>query len=98
MKVKIKSKYTDEMTNLSFSFYENGSTVITGTSLQGEPLFTATVALNEVPSPGFVFLKGWSENEGIPEALVSAGIVKLTGKTIPTGYCKAQEAQLLKAD
>ena len=98
MKVKIKSKYTNEMVELTFRFYGNGSTAITGTSLEHEPLFTATVALDEIPKPGYVFLKGWSENEGIPAALVSAGIVKLTGKTIPTGYCEAQEAQLLKAD
>ena len=98
MEVHIKSKYSDEMTELAFNFYDNGSTAITGTSLEGEPLFTATVALDETPPPGHVFLKGWSENEGIPEALVAAGIVELTGKTIQTGYSEAQEAKLLKAD
>ena len=98
MEVKIKSKYSDEITNLTFNFYQNGSTAIRGLSLSGEPLFVATVALDEVPPPGHVFLKGWSENEGIPEALVKAGIVELTGKTIPTGRCEAQEAKLLKAD
>jgi len=98
MEAKIEAKYVNETVNLSFKFYGNGSTAITGTSLQGEPLFTATIALDEIPQPGHIFLKGWSENEGIPSALVSAGIVELTGRTIPTGYCDAQEARLLKAD
>ena len=98
MKAKIESKYNNEMVELSFNFYENGSTAISGTSLEGEPLFTATVALDKIPPAGHVFLKGWSENEGIPEALVKAGIVNLTGNTVKTGYCVAQEAKLLKAD
>jgi hypothetical protein len=42
-----------------------------------------------------VWLKGWSENEGVPEALEEAGLVKLTGETWPTGFVEAQEAILL---
>ena len=45
--------------------------------------------------PGHVWLKGWSENEGAPEALVEAGIVELTGRELPTGFVNAQEAKLL---
>lgn len=45
--------------------------------------------------PGEVFLKGWSENEGIPEALVQAGVVELNGKIWPTGFCKAEHAKLI---
>lgn len=37
-----------------------------------------------------VWLKGWSENEGVPEALERAGFVVLTGETMPTGYVHAQ--------
>ena len=64
----------------------------------GEPLFKATVAIDEVPPPGHVFLKNWSENEGIVEALIVAGIVELTGRTVKTGFCEALEAKVLKAD
>ncbi len=95
MIVKVKTKYTNEAVELQFAKYGNGSTSISATSLEGEPLFTATVALDEMPSEGCVFLKGWSENEGVPEALVKEGIVELTGKIIPTGYCEAVEAKLL---
>ena len=98
MRVPIKSKYINETVELEFKLYANGSTAIVATSLEYEPMFTATVALEETPKPGYVFLKGWSENEGIPEALVSAGIVELTGKTVKAGFCEAQEAKLLKAE
>ena len=93
--IRIEAKYVNEDVRIRFGRYENGSKAIQGFSLQDEPLFTATVALNKVPKDGHVFLKGWSENEGIPEALEKAGIVRLTGYTIPTGFVQAQEAELL---
>ena len=96
MKIHVKTKYTDEDVVLDLSRkYGNGSRAITAATLFGEPQFTATVALDELPAEGCVFLKGWSENEGIPEALVKAGVVELTGRTFPTGYCEAIEAKLL---
>ena len=98
MKIHVKAKFVNEPAKLSFNFYDNGSAAITAASMEGEPLFTATVALDEIPLPGHVFLKGWSENEGIPEALEKAGVVEFTGRTIPTGFCQAIEAKLLKAD
>ena len=96
MKIFVKSEYCTGTVHLGFRKYPNGTQAITGTSPVGEPLFTATVALDEKPDEGCVFLKGWSENEGIPEALVKAGVVELTGKTVQTGYCEAIEAKLLK--
>lgn len=60
---------------------------------------TATVALLEYGHPrprfGCVWLKTWSENEGIAEALVSGGCVELTGRSTVTGRgVVAQEAKL----
>ena len=59
---------------------------------------TYTVCLTEPPAPiqdNHVWLKGWSENEGGPEALEKAGLVALTGNTWPAGFVFAQEAELL---
>ncbi len=60
----------------------------------GEPLAIATVRLQEPPRPGHVWLKGWSENEGVPQALAAAGIVELTGEVSVTGYVQAEEGKL----
>jgi hypothetical protein len=95
MQIRIKTQYCNEVINLRFGHYQNGSVAIQGDSLDGQPLFVATVALDEKPPENHIFLKGWSENKGIPEALVKAGIVELTGRTVPTGYVKALEAKLL---
>ena len=97
MKITVNAKYIKGEVELQFGKYQNGSTAIQAFSLYGEPEFKATVALDELPSEGCVFLKGWSENEGIPAALVKAGVVELTGRKIPTGYCEAEEAKLLIA-
>ena len=97
MEITVNTKYIQGEVELQFAKYDNGSPAIQAFSLYGEPEFTATVALDEIPKPGYVFLKGWSENQGIPEALVKAGIVELTGRKLPTGYCEAEEAKLLIA-
>lgn len=95
MKITVNAKYIKGEVELQFGKYQNGSIAIQAFSLCGEPEFKATVALDEVPREGCVFLKGWSENEGIPAALVKAGIVELTGRKLTTGYCEAEEAKLL---
>jgi len=57
------------------------------------PIATASVC--RVARAGHVWLKGWSENEGLPEALEAAGVVRLTGKSTPVGFSHAQEAEVL---
>ena len=67
-------------------------------SIPGERLTTATVSLipygNPKPAFGCVWLKGWSENEGIPEALVAGGVIELTGRSTSTGFVVAVEGRL----
>lgn len=96
MNINVSTEYCKGEVELNFGKYSNGSTAIRA-SQNGEPMFVATVALDELPPKGHVFLKGWSENEGVPQALEKAGIVKLTGRKIPTGYVEAEEAELLGA-
>jgi len=78
----------------------NGETAIRIFAEDGEPEATATVAIENAPTAhtrNGVWLKGWSENEGVPEALEKAGIVKLTGETHPTGFCEAVFGELTPA-
>lgn len=57
---------------------------------------TATVNLVDSLLPSNeVWLKGWGENAGVPEALEMAGAVRLTGRTQETGRVHAQHAELL---
>jgi hypothetical protein len=79
--------------------YRSGETAIEILGEDGEPQATASVALApygaRVTGPGYVWLKGWSENEGLPEALVQAGIVRLTGRVHATGFVEALEAEVI---
>lgn len=98
MQIHVKTEFINERVVLEFGKYGNGSIAIRATTLNGEPQFCATVAVEPLPAAGCVFLKGWSENEGIPEALVKAGIVELTGRKVTNGFCEAVEAKLLIDD
>lgn len=83
---------------IKFGRYGSGEIAIQILNEDGTPEARATVSLVSygAPHPGEfgVWLKGWSENEGIPDALVKAGIVTLTGRTHSTGYVEAQHAEL----
>ena len=60
--------------------------------------YVATVSLvpygSPYPGAGGVWLKGWSENEGVPQALELAGVVRLTGRTHPSGFVIADHGEL----
>ena len=83
---------------IAITRYSNGeiALVINGESFEDQ--IVATVALKDAPrvAPRSVWLKGWSENEGVPDALVRAGMVRLTGEVFSTGFVEAQLAELLE--
>lgn len=71
--------------------------LVSGYGTEDQQVYTVCLAANPAPlHPNMVWLKDWSENEGVPEALVKAGIVKLTGGIWQAGYWLPKEAELLK--
>ena len=63
---------------------------------EGEPVATATVNQPDFNlKPNQVLIKDYAENEGIPAALVNAGIIEDTGKTVPVGHARARLCRLL---
>jgi hypothetical protein len=64
----------------------------------GERQYTATVNTTGVPpGDGFVFLKHWSENDGVPEALERAGVVTLLDDYARCGHELAAKGKLTQA-
>jgi hypothetical protein len=64
----------------------------------GEQWCVASVCLPDYrQAPDEVYVKNWSENEGLLGALVAAGIVEDTGRTLPTGFVRANVCRLLIA-
>ena len=63
---------------------------------EGEPVAVATVNLPDDPinNDDEVFIKNWSENEGILEALQEAGIVGKVIGTARTGMAIAHKVEI----
>lgn len=78
--------------------YDTGEIAMRVFNELGEPESTPTVNVSPYGAdrapPGHVWLKGWGENQGIPEALEAAGVCRRIGKEFSTGYEVAELAQL----
>lgn len=63
----------------------------------GETIARAGVYIDgQTPADDEVIIKGWSENEGMPEALQAAGIIGPELRRVPTGRVEATVHKLLK--
>lgn len=63
----------------------------------GEQILCATVCMSATTTyrdREHVWIKDWSENEGIAAALVKARVLTLTGEVTPAGHAIAYEARL----
>lgn len=81
-----------------FCQYAAGNTAIQLVEREtGEPWAKATVNVPDLADAlgkGEVFIKDYSENEGMMDALVAAGVVEDTGRSEPIGYTEARIAKL----
>lgn len=93
MKVTLMGHVFDDV-RIERGTYSDGSTALV--VMDGfERVATATVWLPTPPQEGCVWIKDWSENEGMLASLVAAGVVEATGQVEPTGFVVAHEARLL---
>lgn len=83
---------------LRFGRYRSGEIAIEVVNAAGEPELKATVSVVPygAPMPGEhgLYIKNWSENEGILDALVEAGVIELTGHVFCLGHVQADHAIL----
>ncbi len=74
--------------------YGNGRVALSLVDEEG-PVATATVNLPGVKlEPNQVAIKDYGENEGMLSALITAGVVTPTGKTIRSGYVEIPVCEL----
>ena len=80
-------------------YVEGGTALMAVTPETGEEYFTASVYMEGMTpdDPNTIWVKSWSENEGIMEELVSHGVLELTGQTAQTGFVTAHEAVIQDA-
>ena len=82
---------------LHFPSYNNGRKAIQLIGKEdGEPIATATVNLRDEPlAPDTVFIKDYSENNGMLATLVKAGIVSEPLRYVLSGFVKIPVCKLL---
>lgn len=91
-------RFRDWDCKVEFSRYtdNNRLAIILFDAKDGEQIAVASVNLPEAHLPvNHVFIKDWSENAGMLQALVDAKIVRPTGRRVPTGYVEADECEVL---
>jgi hypothetical protein len=90
-----KVLFLGEQCSVVKTSYATGGVALQLRCEDGEPMCTATVNIQHVVPDGHVLIKDWSENQGVLAALIEAGIVEDTGKTVTTGFVTANMVRLL---
>jgi hypothetical protein len=90
-------KFKEWLCTVEKAAYGNGRpALVLRDAEDGEQVAVATVNLPGVPlNPGEVFIKDYSENEGMLAALVRAGIVEPSGEAVPSGPAGVVRARLM---
>ena len=78
--------------------YANGQTSIQLVDQDGMPFMTASVAHDVNITDDCVIIKNYSENEGILQALIEAGIIEKPFCEIPTGFVTLYVAVMITDD
>ena len=90
--IQLNTRHSKREARLEWARYENGRTALRLIDARTrEPLLTATVNMPEfrLLAQGETIIKTWSENEGVLQSLIDAGIVEDTDGRIPVGFVKA---------
>ncbi len=84
---------------LVFGKYHNGATALELIDAEdGQPIAMASVNVaghSEHLDSDEMFIKDWSENEGMLDTLIKAGVVSPTIFSVPTGFVSAELCKIL---
>lgn len=86
--------YTYADVNFRFAQYADGGIAILMDSSDG-PVGKVTVNLETPPAKGCVWIKDYSENEGLALFLESRGLIEATGRMLVTGFVTVGEYRLV---
>ena len=80
---------------LEIGTYVDGTMAIQAMCEDGEPYATVSTRLAIPPAAGCFWLKDWSENEPISQAMLGDGTIVLTGRVVSSGFVTVKEAKLV---
>lgn len=90
--------FMGEELNVKLSKYANGQNAMQLVDQDSHPFMTASVAHDVNIPDDCVIIKNYSENEGILQALIEAGIIEKPFCEIPTGFVTLYVAVLITDD
>lgn len=99
--VHLKTKYLDDDVYIEIARYHDNSRAVLFRTELGEPAGVATVCLSdfgEKPADGNIFIKDWSENEGMLKGMQALGIIGEPIREINVGFVTAYECKFLLDD
>ena len=92
-------RYKDWDCNVQVTRYANGQAALVLVSREGGELIAkASTCCNIDLKEDETAIKVWTENEGMLEALVSAGVVEDTGARVECGWSEAPIVKILDFD
>lgn len=93
---KLKTRYMPEdMYELQLAKYDGGAPALRIFDRRGQPMMTVSVNVDRLPAKGAIFIKDWSENEGIREALEKANLISAPIGHVTTGFVEATEHMMI---
>lgn len=98
MEINVKTQWINETAHMRQAQYRDGSIALQLFDEYGSPLMTPTVnleAYGEHPAEGNVFIKDWSENQGILQSLIDEKVISEPIRQVPAGFTFAYECTLL---
>lgn len=95
--LKVGTKYIPAGTRVEKTFYADGNICLVARDPEdGSPWGTLSVNIPETNvNDDHVWIKDWSENEGVLNALIKSGMVSDLSITQPCGFCEAHLVRLL---
>lgn len=94
---KFKTRFLPEATYElhNVGTYSDGTPAIRIRGKDQQDQLTITVAVDKSDVPdGHILIKDWSENEGVREALLKAGVIENVAVLVPTGFVYAYLCKL----
>jgi hypothetical protein len=87
-------EFLGEQCSVELTEYVSGGKAILLKCEDGSPMASATVWVNELKQDE-IAVKDYSENEGLYEVLLKAGIVAPYHRLVPSGYVQLKVTRLL---
>ena len=94
----MKFKFERKILEIVIEKYERGGQAIIACCKNGDIFTVLSVCLDTPPQKNCFWLKNYSENEDIAKFMLAEGLVRLTGRTMESGFVTIPEAKLIWPD